>query len=77
MGNGKHLIFLILAQFVAASVTVWNFLVPQFIFLAIVQFEIAFVDDIKLMLQGFRKLPEHRLKRKLIDVINLQRNTYE
>lgn len=77
MGNEKHLIFLILAQFVAASIIIGNFLIPQFIFLAIAQFEAAFVDDIKLMLQGFRKLHEHRLKNKLIDVINLQRNTYE
>lgn len=77
MNNEKHLIFLILAQFVATSVIICVILVPQFIFLAIVQFEAAFVDDIKLMLQGFRKLSEHRLKKKLIEVVNLQRNTYE
>lgn len=77
MGNEKHLIFLIIAQFVAASIIVWNFLVPQFIFLAIVQLEGAFVDDIKLMLRRTHKLPEYRLKRKLIEVVHLQRNTYE
>lgn len=77
MGNEKHLIFLILAQFVAASIIVWNILVPQFIFMAIVQFEAAFVDDIKLMLQAFHKLPEHQLKNKLVEVVNLQWKIYE
>lgn len=75
--NEKHLIFLIIAQFVAASIIIGIMLVPQLIFLTILQFGAAFVDDIKLMLQGFRKLPEQQLKNKLIEVVNLQRNTYE
>lgn len=77
MGNEKHLIFLVFAQFVAASIIIWNFLVPQFIFLAIVQLEGAFVDDIKLMLSRAHTLPEYRLKSKLIEVVKLQRDTYE